>query len=120
MTVKVLNHGFISQQTNAPFKILIKRQYISVRLNIRALIEKNKTRNLLRKFLNLVPTLWVNRSQRLRSSIITYETKIALADLLREKGLRILLSIDLPIDELKKYVTMFYRYLISLLAVKNM
>ena len=81
MTVKVLNHGFISQQTNAPFKILIKRQYISVRLNIRALIEKNKTRNLLRKFLNLVPTHYmieqVPKTKVIKN--ITYATRIALA-----------------------------------------
>ena len=47
--------------------------------NNRALLGKQDQRKLLRKFLNLVPTSYVSRSQRLRSSIITYATKIALA-----------------------------------------
>ena len=53
---------------------------------------------LVRKFLNLVLTLYVSRSLRLTSSIITYATRIALAHLLIENVLRILLSIDLSID----------------------
>ena len=52
----------------------------------------------LRKLLNLVPILYVSRSQRLRSSIITYVTRIALAHLLTQNVLRILLSTDVSIS----------------------
>ena len=52
----------------------------------------------LRKLLNLVPILYVSRSQRLRSSIITYVTRIALAHLLTQNVLRILLSTDISIS----------------------
>ena len=52
----------------------------------------------LRKLLNLVPILYVSRSQRLRSSIITYVTRIALAHLLTQSVLRILLSTDVSIS----------------------
>ena len=51
----------------------------------------------MRKFLNLAPTLFLSRSLvRLRSSIITYATRIALAPI--QNVLRILLSIHLSID----------------------
>ena len=53
---------------------------------------------LVRKFLNLVLTLYVSRSLRLTSSIITNATRVALAHLLIENVLRILLSIGLSID----------------------
>ena len=52
--------------------------------------------NLLRKFLNLAPIFFVSRSLRLRSSVITCATRIALAII--QNVLRILLSLHLSID----------------------